>query len=46
LGSVLLFKRNLERTFPERERLVAEVARTVLFEISRVVGLPTLGLVH
>ena len=43
--TIVLFKRNLERAFPERSRLVEEIRRTVLFEVSRALGLRPMGVV-
>jgi predicted Zn-dependent protease with MMP-like domain len=37
--AILLFKKNLERAFPERERLIEELRRTVLHEVGHVLGL-------
>ncbi len=43
--AILLFKRNLERAFPERVGLAEQLRKTVLHEVSRVLGLSPLELV-
>ncbi|MEZ4271438.1 MAG: metallopeptidase family protein [Myxococcota bacterium] len=37
--AILLFKRNLERAFPDRQQMVQELGRTINQEVGRALGI-------